>query len=204
MKSLFNLLILICLMVAGMVYMGIISVEELKDMFLGEVTMGETVQHYSEEDFRQVFDFIIGEVEVQDTSRTAFERSNPLCNKAWVVHSTDALIKYEVKTTKDLFYVNTDSMTYFISDALGVTYYEAQRSNNMNIKESNCVSKKDITHDDIQRCKDIAETNFLNAVHTSDKIVEAETQFETVKRELISGLIKMGFQEVPPVRRFKD
>ncbi len=196
MKYLFNLLILACLLVGGAVYMGLISVEELKDMLLGEVSMGETVQHYSEEDFKHVFDFIIGEVAVQDTSRTAFERGNPICNKAWVVHTTDAVVKYEVKTTDDLFYVNTDSMTYYISDALGVTYYEAERKNKMAIEESNCVSKKDLTVKDIERSKDIAETNFLNAVHSSDKIVEAEIQFQTVKRELINGLTKMGFQEV--------
>ncbi len=205
MKSIINLLIFIAIVIGIMLYTGIISQKELKDLLLGEVGMGETVQKYTEEEFRQVFDFIIGEVEVADTSRTAFKRSNPLCDKAWVVHTTNATVKYEVKTTKDLFEVDVDSMTFYISDALGLSYYEAQRSDDMTIEESLCVSKQDISHEDIQRAKDIAETNFFNAIHTSDKIVEAEAEFERIKYSLIAKLLKDGFKKTsPPKKTFKD
>jgi len=99
MKALTNLVLIVALLVGGAIYMGYISVDDLKDIVLGEVTMGETKHKYTEADFKQVFDLIVGEVEVTDTSSTAFERSNPLCDKAYVMHTADAVLKYEVKTT---------------------------------------------------------------------------------------------------------
>jgi len=149
MKALTNIILIVALLLGGMIYLGYISVDQLKDLVLGEVTMGETKHKYTEADFKQVFDLIVGEVEVTDTSSTAFERNNPLCDKAYVLHTADALLKYEVKTTDDLFFVDVDNMTYFISDKLGVTYYETNRNNQMAIKESNCIKARDIKSTDI-------------------------------------------------------
>jgi len=204
MKTLTNLILIVGLLLGGMIYLGYISVDELKDVVLGEVTMGETKHKYTEADFRQVFDLIVGEVEVTDTSSTAFERNNPLCDKAYVVHTADAVLKYEVKTTDDLFLVDVDSMTYFISDKLGVTYYETNRNNQMSIQESNCIKARDIKATNIDRTREIAEADFRDAVAASDKIVEANRRFEVIKRELISSFEKLGFREIVPENVFKD
>lgn len=204
MKTLTNIILIVALLVGGMIYMGYISVDELKNLVLGEVTMGDTKHKYDESDFIEVFDLIVGEVEVTDTSSTAFERSNPLCDKAYVVHTADATLKYEVKTTADLFYVDVESMTYYISDKLGVTYYEASRSNQMNVQESNCIKTRDISRDDIERTREIAETDFRDAVASSDKIIEANHRFQMVKNELIRSLENMDFRAVAPENQFKD
>lgn len=195
---------IVVLAVMGLMYLGYLTPDDLKNVVLGEVTMGDTEQIYTEEDFRHVFDLIVGEVEVADTSSTAFERSNPLCDKAYVMHTTDALIKYEVKTTPKLFNVDVDNMTYYISDALGVTFYEADRENATIIKESNCVKANDISKTDLKRTQKIAETNFKNAVQASDKIVEANTRFRMVKNELVKSLQELNFAEQVPENVFKD
>jgi len=204
MKTLTNFILLIALLVGGMIYMGYISVDELRNMVLGEVTMGDTKHKYNESDFKEVFDLIMGEVEVADTSSTAFERDNPLCDKAFVVHITDAILKYEVKTTAELFYVDVENMTYYISDKLGVTYHEASRSNQMNIEESNCIKINDISSEDIKRTREIAETDFRNAVASSNKIIAANYRFLMVKNELIRSLENLNFREVAPENQFRD
>ncbi len=204
MKTLANIAMMIALAVMGLMYLGYLTPDDLKNVVLGEVTMGDTEQVYTEEDFRHVFDLIVGEVEVTDTSSTAFERSNPLCDKAYVMHTTDALIKYEVKTTPELFYVDVDNMTYYISDALGVTFHEADRENATIIKESNCVKANDISKADLKRTQKIAETNFRNAVQASDKIVEANARFRMVKKELIKSLQELNFVEQVPENVFKN
>ena len=204
MKALTNLILIIVLIVGGAIYLGYLSVDDLKNVVLGEVTMGETKHKYTEADFKQVFDLIVGEVEVTDTSSTAFERSNPLCDKAYVIHTADAILKYEVKTTDDLFLVDVDNMTYFISDKLGVTYYETNRNNQMAIKESNCIKAGDIKPTDVDRTRQIAEADFRDAVASSDKIVDANRRFEMVKRELISSFEKLGFRQIVPENTFKD
>lgn len=204
MKTLANIVMIIVLAVMGLMYLGYLTPDDLKNVVLGEVTMGDTEQIYTEEDFRHVFDLIVGEVEVADTSSTVFERSNPLCDKAYVMYTTDALIKYEVKTTPELFNVDVDNMTYYISDALGVTFYEADRENATIIKESNCVKANDISKADLKRTQKIAETNFKNAVQASDKIVEANTRFRMVKNELVKSLQELNFVEQVPENVFKD
>ena len=204
MKTLTNLILIVVLLLGGAIYLGYVSVDDLKNMVLGEVTMGETKHKYTEADFKQVFDLIVGEVEVTDTSSTAFERSNPLCDKAYVIHTADAVLKYEVKTTDDLFLVDVDNMTYFISDKLGVTYYETNRNNQMAIKESNCIKAGDIKSGDVDRTRQIAEADFRDAVASSDKIVDANRRFEMVKRELISSFDKLGFRQIVPENTFKD
>jgi len=204
MKALTNLILIVVLLLGGAIYLGYLSVDDLKNIVLGEVTMGETKHKYTEADFKQVFDLIVGEVEVTDTSSTAFERSNPLCDKAYVVHTADAVLKYEVKTTDDLFLVDVDNMTYFISDKLGVTYYETNRNNQMAIKESNCIKAGDIKPGDVDRTRQIAEADFRDAVASSDKIVDANRRFEMVKRELISSFEKLNFRQIVPENTFKD
>ena len=204
MKALTNLILIVVLLLGGAIYLGYLSVDDLKNIVLGEVTMGETKHKYTEADFKQVFDLIVGEVEVTDTSSTAFERSNPLCDKAYVVHTADAVLKYEVKTTDDLFLVDVDNMTYFISDKLGVTYYETNRNNQMAIKESNCIKVGDIKPGDVDRTRQIAEADFRDAVASSDKIVDANRRFEMVKRELISSFEKLNFRQIVPENTFKD
>lgn len=204
MKALANLVMLIALFVMGMMYMGYLSPDDLKNIVLGEVKMGDTEHIYTEEDFRQVFDLIVGEVEVNDTSRTAFERPSPFCDKAFVIHTTNAFIKYEVKTTDDLFYVDVDSMTYYISDRLGVTYHEADRKNATIIKESNCVKAADISKNDLKRTEKIARTNFKNAVEASDKIIEANRHFIVVKNNLIEQFQQLGFRKMNREEVFLD
>jgi len=204
MKTLANLVMLIVIAIMGMMYMGYLSPDDLKNIVLGEVTMGDTEHIYTEEDFRQVFDLIVGEVEVNDTSRTAFERPSSFCDKAFVIHTTNAFIKYEVKTTDDLFYVNVDSMTYYISDKLGVTYHEADRKNATIIKESNCVKAADISKNDLQRTQKIARTNFRNAIEASDKVIEANRHFMVVKNNLIEQFQELGFQELEGQEVFLD
>jgi len=204
MKALTNLVLIVALLVGGAIYMGYISVDDLKDIVLGEVTMGETKHKYTEADFKQVFDLIVGEVEVTDTSSTAFERSNPLCDKAYVMHTADAVLKYEVKTTDDLFFVDVDNMTYFISDKLGVTYYETNRNNQMAIKESNCIKARDIKSTDIDRSREIAEADFRDAVAASDKIIDANRRFDMIKNRLITDFEGLGFRETIPENVFKD
>ncbi len=204
MKALTNLVLIAALLVGGAIYLGYVSVDDLKNIVLGEVTMGDTKHKYTEADFRQVFDLIVGEVEVTDTSSTAFERSNPLCDKAYVLHTADAVLKYEVKTTEDLFFVDVDNMTYHISDKLGVTYYETDRRNQTAIKESNCIKARDIKPADIDRTREIAEADFQDAVASSDKIVEANRRFEMIKSRLITDFEELGFRKVIPENVFKD
>ena len=199
-----NILLVIALVVGAAIYLDYISVDDLKNVVLGEVTMGETEHTYTEADFKHVFDIIVGEVEVTDTSSTAFERRNPLCDKAYVIHTTDALLKYEVKTTDDLFFVDVDNMTYFISDKLGVTYYETDRRNQTAIKESNCIKANNIKPADINRTREIAEADFQNAIASSDKIIEANRSFDMIKRQLIRDFQELGFQEIIPENTFKD
>jgi len=121
-----------------------------------------------------------------------------------VMHTTNALIKYEVKTTDDLFFVDVDNMSYYISDKLGVTYHEADRKNATIIKESNCVKAADISKTDLRRTGEIAKTNFSNAVQASDKIIEANQHFLVVKNDLIARFQELGFREAIREEMFLD
>ncbi|MFK7950702.1 MAG: hypothetical protein AB8G11_24160 [Saprospiraceae bacterium] len=205
MKSIINLIIGAAIVVILMMFTGMINKDQLLDLFAGEIEMGETKTSYKEEDFINVFDVILGEMAVSDTSRTEFKRSRGFgCESAYVVTETQATIKYEVKSNPDLFYVDVENKTYYVSDDLGVSYHEADRKQRTSVEESNCIKEKNLRPEDIERSKNIAERNFTKSIETSEKWQDAQARFVIVKTQLLDKLVDAGFNEEPPTEEFLD
>lgn len=205
MRAIINLVIGIAIIVVLMIFTGMLNTDQLLDLFAGEIEMGETENSYTEEDFINVFDVILGEMKVADTSRTEFKRTRGFgCNSAYVVTETQATVKYEVKSSPDLFYVDVENKTYYVSDDLGVSYHEADRRQRTYVEESNCIKEKNLRPEDIERSKNIAERNFTKSIETSEKWQDAKARFVIVKTQLLDKLVDAGFNEVPPTEEFLD
>lgn len=200
MKSLINLIVGGAMIVTFLVFTGMIDKQELLNIFAGEVERGETVSNYVEEDFTEVFDIILGEMEVADTARTSFKRKRGLfaCGEAFVINETRATIKYEVQSDSTLFYVDVDKMEYYVDPNLDVTYHEADKESNTYITESNCIKEKDIKLADVEKSKRIAERNFKKQIEKSEKLQDARARFLIIKEQVLDKLIDAGFKEVPP------
>lgn len=201
MKSIINTLLFLGGIVLILAWLGLIDTDQILDMLAGEVTVGETEQIFDESEFMKRFDMIVGEVEVNDTSRTAIERNSAFCQKGYVVTTTHAMIKYEVQTTEDLFYIDGEKKEYYISPDLGVNYIDAGKETATAIIESNCIKERHITPQMIENAKQLAAKNFNNAVESSDKIIEARAEFERIKQTLIDDFENAGFTSVPPENR---
>ncbi len=204
MKALINLVLGLAFIVTFMVFTGVIDKQELLNVIAGEVEMGETESRYTEEEFTEVFDVILGEMEVTDTSETSFKRKRGLfaCGEAFVINETQATIKYEVQSDSTLFYVDVDKMEYYVSPDLAVSYHEADRITNTYIKESNCIKEKDIRLEDVEKSKRIADRNFKKQIEKSEKLKEAKARFLVIKEQVLDKLTEAGFTEVPPEERF--
>lgn len=198
MRTIINLIIGGAIIVVLMMFTGMINKDQLLDLFAGEIEMGETKTSYKEEDFINVFDVILGEMNVADTSRTEFKRSRGFgCESAYVVTETQATVKYEVKSSPDMFYVDVENKTYYVSDDLGVSYHEADRRQRTFVEESNCIKEKNLKPQDIERSKNIAERNFTKSIETSEKWQDAKGRFVIVKTNLLDKLVDAGFAETP-------
>lgn len=205
MRTIINLVIGIAIVVVLMMFTGMLNKDQLLDLFAGEIEMGETKNSYTEEDFINVFDVILGEMNVADTSRTEFKRTRGFgCESAYVVTETQATVKYEVKSSPDLFYVDVENKTYYVDDNLGVSYHEADRRQRTYVEESNCIKEKNLRPQDIERSKNIAERNFKKSIETSKKWQDAKARFVVVKEELLDKLVDAGFTEVKPEEEFLD
>lgn len=205
MKAIINLIIGVAIVIVLMIFTGMLNKDQLLDLFAGEIEMGETETSYKEEDFINVFDVILGEMKVADTSRTEFKRTRGFgCNSAYVVTETQATVKYEVKSSPDLFYVDVENKTYYVSDDLGVSYHEADRRQRTYVEESNCIKEKNLRPEDIERSKNIAERNFIKSIETSEKWQDAKARFVVVKTQLLDKLVDAGFNEKPPTEEFLD
>lgn len=203
MKGLINLIIGGALIIIALIFTGMLDKDQLMDLLAGEIEMGETTTNYKEEDFINVFDVILGEMDVADTSRTEFNRSRGLgCNSAYVVTETQATVKYEVKSSPDLFYVDVENKTYYVSEDLGVSYHEADRRQRTFVEESNCIKEKNIKPENIERSRGIAERNFKKSIEKSEKWKQAKARFLVVKSELLDKLVDAGFKEVEPTEEF--
>ncbi len=197
MKSIINTLLLIGAVYVVLVMTGVISEDELFDI-LGEVKEGETTQIFNEGEFKIAFDLIVGKVEVNDTSRTSYDRNVVWCEPGYIVHTTNAEIQYQVLTDSSTYYVDVNKKEYYISDDLGVTYVETSKKQDMFIEESNCVKKRNITPDNINSSKRKAEAAFIDAIKKSPKIIEAHKEFELVKARIIQQFEEAGFTKVLP------
>lgn len=205
MKAIINLIIGVAIVIVLMIFTGMLNKDQLLDLFAGEIQMGETETSYKEEDFINVFDVILGEMKVADTSRTEFKRTRGFgCNSAYVVTETQATVKYEVKSSPDLFYVDVENKTYYVSDDLGVSYHEADRRQRTYVEESNCIKEKNLRPEDIERSKNIAERNFIKSIETSEKWQDAKARFVVIKTQLLDKLVDAGFNEKPPTEEFLD
>ncbi len=203
MQSIVNTILFIVAIFAVLVLMGVISQDELLDM-LGEVQEGETEQVYNEGEFRKAFDLIIGDVEINDTSRTEFKRDIVFCEAGYVIHTTKATIQYQVQTTPETFYLDVNKKEYYIAPELGVTYIETGKQTQMDIEESNCVKKRNVTIDDINSTKRKAEAALKKAIENSDKMKSAYYRFEEVKDALILQFEEAGFIEALPPNAVKN
>lgn len=203
-RSLVMLVIFGAVVIMGLMATGMLDQNQLLDIFAGEVEMGETTNKYTEADFINVFDVILGEMEVFDTSRTKFERTRSLgtCDAAFVVTKTQAIVKYEVKSSPDVFYVDMEKKEYYVSPNLGVSYHEANRQNRTSVEESNCIQTQDIKTKDIDRAKNIADRNFKKSIEKSEKWKDANARFILIRRELLDKLVDAGFEETPPEEEF--
>jgi len=197
MKSIINTLLLIAAIFIGLILTGVITEDQLLDMF-GEVEEGETVQSYEEGEFKKAFDFIVGKVEVNDTSRTEFDRKIVLCEPGYVVHTTFAEMQYQVLTDSSTLYVNADKKEYYISPDLGITLTETSTQRNFYIEESNCIKKRNITPDNINSTKRKAEAAFRKAINNSPKIIQAHKEFQVRKQQLVQQFEDAGYTEVIP------
>lgn len=205
MKSLINLIGITAIIIIALMYTGMLNKDQLLDLVAGEIKMGETKNNYKEEDFINVFDVILGEMNVADTSKTEFKRTRGLgCNSAYVVTENEATIKYEVKSSPDLFYVDVENKSYYVSPDLGVSYHEADKRTKTYIEESNCIKEKNIQPQDIERSKGIADRNFKKSIERSEKWKDAQARFIVVKEQLLDKLVDAGFKETPPTEEFFD
>lgn len=205
MKSLINLIGITAIIIIALMYTGMLNKDQLLDLVAGEIEMGETKNNYKEEDFINVFDVILGEMNVADTSKTEFKRTRGLgCNSAYVVTENEATIKYEVKSSPDLFYVDVENKSYYVSPDLGVSYHEADKRTKTYIEESNCIKEKNIQPQDIERSKGIADRNFKKSIERSEKWKDAQARFIVVKEQLLDKLVDAGFKETPPTEEFFD
>jgi hypothetical protein len=142
-------------------------------------------------------------MKVADTSRTEFKRTRGFgCYSAYVVTETQATIKYEVKSSPDLFYVDVENKTYFVSDDLNVSYHEADKHTRTYVEESNCIKQKNLRPEDIERSKNIAERNFIKSIENSEKWKDAQARFIVIKTQLLDKLVDAGFNEVEPKEEF--
>ncbi|NJN77326.1 MAG: hypothetical protein HC803_02535, partial [Saprospiraceae bacterium] len=114
MRSIVSLIIFGAVIIIGLMATGMLDKDQLLDILAGEVEMGETTNKYKEEDFINVFDVILGEMNVSDTSKTEFKRTRSMgtCDEAYVVTESQAIVKYEVKSSPDLFYVDVENKTF--------------------------------------------------------------------------------------------
>lgn len=202
--SLTNLIMFAGAIVVFLVVTGHVTKEELMDLFAGSVQIGETVQKFDEGEFMAKFDVIVGEVEVNDTSSTEFKRSSAWCEKAYVITTTHATIKYEVESDSNFFQIDHEAKTYFISPTLGVGFHEADKESNTEIQESNCVKERHIGQEGVKEAQRLATENFKNAILSSDKILQAQIEFKMIKDELIKSLQEAGFKEQKPKTVFQD
>jgi hypothetical protein len=197
MKSIINMLLLIAAVIIVLILTGVISQDDLLDM-LGGVEEGETTQSYEEGEFQKAFDMIVGRVEVNDTSTTEYKRDVMFCNPGYLTHITSDTIQYQVLTTPETYYFNGKKKEYYISPDLDVTYVEVGKNTKMDVKESNCVKKRNLTPDDINSSKRKAEAALKKAIENSAKIKNARTEFEGIKARLIQQFEDAGFTEVLP------
>jgi hypothetical protein len=203
MKTIINLIVGGAIIIILLIATGMLDKDQLLDIFAGEVFMGDTESRYTEADFINVFDIIMGEMDVSDTSRTTFNRTRGIgCNNAYVTTITHSTVKYQVQSSPELFYVDVEKKTYYVSPNLGVTYHEADRRTRTTVEESNCIKQKDIKPEDIERAKAIADRNFKKSIENSEKWKNAEARFAVIKTELLDKLSEAGFQEVPPSTEF--
>lgn len=187
------------MVIVFMMYTGMLDRDSLLNVFAGEVEMGETEHAYTEAEFVNVFDIIMGEMEVSDTSKTEFKRARGFgCNAAYVVTETQSVVKYQVKSSPDMFFVDVENKTYYVSPNLGVSYHEADKRTRTFIEESNCIKEKNIKPEDIDRSKTLAERNFTKSIERSDKWKNAQARFVVIKEQLLDKLTDAGFTEVGP------
>lgn len=186
------------MVIVFMMYTGMLDRDTLLNVFAGEVEMGETEHTYTEEEFVNVFDIIMGEMEVADTSKTEFKRSRGFCDPAYVITETQSIVKYQVKSSPELFFVDVENKTYYVSPNLGVSYHEADKRTRTLIEESNCIKEKNIKPEDIERSKSIAERNFTKSIERSEKWKNAQARFIVIKEQLLDKLTDAGFTEIEP------
>ena len=197
MKSIINTLLLIAAIFIGLILTGVITEDQILDM-LGEVEEGETTQIYDEGEFKKAFDLIVGKVEVNDTSRTKFDRKVAICEPGYVVHTTFAEIQYQVLTDSSTYYVDAKKKEYYISPDLGITLTETSTRRDFFIEESNCIKKRNITPDNINSTKRKAEAAFNKAINNSPKIIQAHKEFQAIKTKLVQQFEEAGYIEVMP------
>ena len=197
MKSIINMLLLIAAVFIVLVLTGVVSQDDLLDFF-GEVTEGETTQNYNEGEFEKAFDMIVGRVEVTDTSRTEYKRDIIWCEPGYVTYATKVTIEYQVLTSPETYYFDGKLKEFYISPDLDVTYVEVDRQTKMDVEESNCIKKRNLTPDDINSSKRKAEAALKKAIDNSDKMKNARTEFEGIKARLIRQFEDAGFAEVLP------
>lgn len=198
MRSLMTLIVGGAMVIVFMMYTGMLDRDGLLNVFAGEVEMGETEHSYTEAEFVNVFDIIMGEMEVSDTSKTEFKRSRGMCDPAYVVTETQSIVKYQVKSSPELFFVDVEKKTYYVSSNLGVSYHEADKRTRTFIEESNCIKEKNIKPEDIERSKNLAERNFTKSIERSEKWKNAQARFVVIKEQLLDKLTDAGFAEVEP------
>jgi hypothetical protein len=200
MRSLMTLIFGGAIVVIFLMFTGMLDKDGLLNILAGEVEMGETEHTYTEEEFVNVFDIIMGEMEVADTSKTEFKRSRGFgCNAAYVVTETQSIVKYQVKSSPDLFFVDVENKTYYVSPNLGVSYHEADKRTRTFVEESNCIKEKNIRPEDIERSKNLAERNFTKSIDRSEKWKNAQARFVVIKEQLLDKLTDAGFAEVEPI-----
>ena len=197
------MLLLIAAIIIVLILTGVISQDDLLDM-LGTVEEGETTQAYEEGEFQKAFDMIVGRVEVNDTSRTEYKRDVMFCNPGYVIHVTNARVEYQVLTTPETYYFDGKKKEYYISPDLDVTYVEVDRDSKMDVEESNCIKKRNLTPDDVNSSKRKAEAALKKAIDNSDKIKNARTEFEGIKARLVRQFEDAGFSEVMPPEPEKE
>ena len=204
MKSLFNTVLLIGGLLMVLIWGGFLDGDELLDRIAGEPTIGETEQTFKESDFRQQFQAIVGNVEVNDTSKTAIERNIAFCDNAYIITTTEAVIKYAVDAPPSLFNLDMEKKEYYISSELQVEVNVTDKESDTGIQESNCTKARHIKPEMISKAQDLAAQNFQKAIDNSDKVLQAQAEFDRLRRQFIQQFIEAGFQEKVPEEQLKN